>query len=84
MKPKEWWITNPDGGYNGIYNSDPTPDVLSAFHVIEYSAYEDLKKEYDELLAFISGRTVSIKSNYTKYYLTITDLVSDKTDETKD
>lgn len=54
-KPREWWISNPDNGYNGVYKENPDPDNEwdEVVHVIEYLTYQktlyDLKIAKDAL-----------------------------------
>lgn len=46
-KPKEFWLTNVDDGYNGIYSEDPDSSnewCSDKIHVIEYSAYEEAQQ----------------------------------------
>lgn len=66
MTPREWWITGPNDGYNGIYNQEPEA-FLNPIHVIEYSAYEALKeslilakKQRDELHVILNEAAETI------------------------
>ena len=49
VNPREFWITNPDDGYKGIYSEKPDFKYNDMYHVIEYLAYEIATDKIEEL-----------------------------------
>lgn len=58
MKPREFWITNPDDGFNGVYNHKPDFDYKDMLHVIEYSALMDEAEAHKAMAAMYETERV--------------------------